>query len=98
MHICLNRLPIFSLLAGTFPNALRQTTVQVIPQATCNQFWGQTSAIPPVIFEAILNQHVCAAAAGKDTCTVSQMVCKKDIRPRAIYSPIYRPIVDEHST
>jgi hypothetical protein len=60
---------LFILLEGQQPNALQQTTIQVIPQATCNQFWIQSPS-------PILNQHVCAAATGKDTCHVSQIVCK----------------------
>nr|CAH0107903.1 unnamed protein product [Daphnia galeata] len=49
-------------IKGQQPNALQQATIQVIPQATCNQFWIQSPS-------PVSNQHVCATAAGKDTCS-----------------------------
>nr|CAH0107898.1 unnamed protein product [Daphnia galeata] len=46
---------------GDSPNELRQNTVQVIPMEDCKKKYEKT------IF-TILNQQVCASAAGKDTC------------------------------
>ncbi|EFX79665.1 hypothetical protein DAPPUDRAFT_52239, partial [Daphnia pulex] len=44
---------------GVQPNALRQATVQIIPNADCNAQYGVGT---------IFKQQLCASAPGKDTC------------------------------
>jgi hypothetical protein len=52
-------------LGGKQPNELQENTVQVISLADCKKKYAGN---------IILNQQVCASAAGKDTCQVKSLV------------------------
>lgn len=54
-------------LGGVQPNTLQQATVQITSNAKCNELWSFTPS-------PVSNQHICASAAGKDTCQVSTSV------------------------